>query len=569
MQDVFFDIGIIIIVATVLSYIVKMLNQPRIPAYIIAGLIIGPLGLGLIKDYSIIRTLSEIGIAFMLFVVGMELDFRKLKDTRFIASVGGSIKSLILFTAAFLIAIYFGFKNIEAAYLGLILAFSSTMIVIKILSDKREIETLHGRIVIGILLIEDIIAILVLSSLNSINNFDFYLFIFYLLKGVFIILLSYLLGITIFPKIFKHAAKSPELLFLLSVSTCFAFALLANYLEFSIAIGAFIAGLTLASLPYNLEIIAKVKPLRDFFATLFFVTLGMQLIMNSFNIKFLIILILLVVIVKPLLIMFISSLFGYKRRTSFLTAISLAQISEFSLIIVSQGLLLGHISQHIFSITILVAVITMSISSYYIKYDYNLFYLFSKPLKILDKISSGKREISDKKIDKYNAILIGYDRIGYSIYDTLKKINKKILVVDFNPEIIRNLVRRKIPCIYGDIGDPEIIDRLNFKKVSIVISTVPMKRDNDLLISKIKRINKKTKIILTAYSIEGALDFYKKKADYVILPHFLGGDHVSILLQDVTKNLNRLLKHKLRHIKELTKRRRLGHIHPKHRRHLR
>src|SRR3989338_7887570 len=149
MENIFLDVGIIIIIATVLAYIIKLLKQPRIPAYIIAGLIIGPLGLGLIKDYSVIKTLSEIGIAFMLFVVGMDLDFRKLKDVGFIASVGGTIKSFILFIAVFLIAVYFGFKNIEAAYLGLILAFSSTMIVVKILSDKREIETLHGRIILG------------------------------------------------------------------------------------------------------------------------------------------------------------------------------------------------------------------------------------------------------------------------------------------------------------------------------------------------------------------------------------------------------------------------------------
>jgi len=567
MENIFTDIGIIIIIATVLAYIIKLLKQPRIPAYILTGLIIGPLGLGLIKDYSVIRTLSEIGIAFMLFVVGMELDFRRLRDIGFVASVGGTIKSIILFIAAFLIAIYFGFKNIEAAYIGLILAFSSTMIVIKILSDKNEIETLHGRITIGILLIEDILAILVLSSLNSINNFDFYMLIFYLLKGIFLILLSYLIGITLFPKIFKHAAKSTEMLFLLAISTCFGFALLANYLEFSIAIGAFIAGITLSNLPYNLEIIAKVKPLRDFFATLFFVTLGMQLIINNFNLTFLIILILLVIIIKPLLIMLISSFFGYKRRTSFLTSISLTQISEFSLIIVSQGLLLGHISQNIFSITIFVAVITMSLSSYFIKYNYKLFYIFSKPLKVFDNISSGKREIPDKKKDNYNAILIGYDRIGYPIYETLKKLRKKTLIIDFNPEIIRNLMRQDIPCIYGDIGDPEIIDRLNFKKADIVISTVPTKRDNNLLINKVKRINKNTKVIVTAYSIEDALEFYKKKSDYVILPHFLGGDHVSILLEEATKNLNKLLKHKLRHIDELTKRKKLGYTHPKYNRH--
>lgn len=554
MGDIFLDIGIIIITATLFAYVLKILKQPRILGYVLAGIVIGPLGFRWITDIDVIRTLSEIGIAFMLFVVGMELDFRKIKDTGFIATLGGTIKSIILFLAGFLIAIYFGFIELEAAYIGLILAFSSTMIVVKALSDKKELDTLHGRIIIGILLIEDIFAILVLSTLITLNNFNFIILVTNLLQGIGLILLAYLLGKYVFPFVFKFAARSSELLFLLAVSTAFSFSLLANYFSFSIAIGSFVAGMALANLPYNLEIVSRVKPLRDFFATLFFVTLGMELIINSFNLRLLLILLALIIIFKPFLIMVLTSLFGYKKRTSFLTSLSLSQISEFSLIIVAQGMILGHISQNIFSITVILAVATMTISSYFIKFDTQIYYLLSKPLSFLDKLSSGKREIKPViKRTKYDVILIGMGRIGYAIDKTLKKLKKKFIVIDYNPEIIKELSKKDIPCIYGDIADSEVLKSLNFKKAEMVISTIPTKKDNLLLTKKAKAANKNITVFVTAYTIDTALELYNNGADYVILPHFLGGDHFSILLNHVSKDINKLLKYKISHIKELKK----------------
>lgn len=571
-HDIFFGIAIIIIVASILGFVSKAFKQPLIPAYVLAGIIIGPIGLRLVSDFESIIKLSEIGIAFLLFVVGLELDFRKLRDIGFIASIGGTIQIATLFLAGFLFAHAVGvFDSIESVYIGLLVAFSSTMVVIKLLSDKQELDTLHGRIIIGILLMEDIFAILAMSVVGSLDHLNAELFIWAILKGLVILLLAIASSRFIFPWVFKQSAKSREILFLSSLTVCFFFSILAKALGFSIVVGAFLAGVALANLPYNLEIISRVKPLRDFFSTLFFVTLGMKIALGSLTTVLvpLIFLLLIIIIMKPFLIMLLTQFFGYSRRTSFLTSISLAQTSEFSLIIATIGVTLGHISGEIFTLAVLLAVFTLTYTSYLIKFDNQIFFHVQKLLKFFDVFKKNVTELEfvPKDDHKYEAILIGYDRIGYSIRRTLHKMKKTLLVIDFNPDLIKRLIREKIPCMYGDIGDIEILERVNFKDAHIVISTVPVTHDNLLLLNKVKHKNHKATIFVTASHVDEALELYDAGADYVILPHFLGGDHVSLMLEDVTVDINKLLANKINHIEELQMRKQLGHEHPKQNHH--
>lgn len=590
MQNIFFDIGIVIIIATVFAFIAKSLKQPLIPAYVLAGIIIGPV-LGLITNTEVITNLSEIGIAFLLFIVGLEMNLRKLRDVGLVSSVGGLVQMLSIFTVTFILAVFLGFIYQEAIYLGLIIAFSSTMVVVKLLSDKRALDTLHGRIIIGFLLMQDILAILVLSILNTMDNFSFIFLVLSLVKGVVVFLVAIGASRYLFPALFEFAAKSQELLFISAVSISFLFSIvfanigkiiifligllgfslssnMISYLSpgFSIAIGAFVAGITLANLPYNIEIIGKVKSLRDFFAVIFFVSLGMELLLGSFMalLKPLLIFLVLIIFLKPLITMFLCSFFGYKKRTAFSTSISLAQISEFSLIIVAQGLFLGHLSQEIFSLTVILAVITIVLTSYFIKYEDRVYFKLAGVLEIFDKLTGAYGHLEYLPRKKHEVILCGYNRIGYSIVNTLKKLKKKLLVVDFNPEVIGELIKEKVPCIYGDIGDSEILERINLKGAEMVISTVPIKRDNLLLIKKTKEQNKKAMIFVTSTQIKNALDLYDAGADYVILPHFLGGEHVSLLIEDFTSDINSIIKTKINHIEDLKKRRTLGHEHPAH-----
>jgi len=564
-NDVFFEIGIIIIIATIFAFMAKRLKQPLIPAYIITGLLIGPL-YGLITNKELITNMSEIGIAFLLFIVGLEMDFKKLKDVALVSGLGGTIKSLFMFTLGFIIALILGFVTREAIYIGIIIAFSSTMIVIKLISDKRELDTLHGRIVVGILLLEDLLAILALSILTSLDGNSFIAILFALVKGIFLLLMVLAFTKFLFPAIFKIATKSQELLFLSSISICFLLSMIAHYLNFSIAIGAFLAGLSLANLPYNFAIIGKVRSLRDFFATIFFVSLGMELMIDQIShiIVPLIILLALAIIVKPFITMFLCSFFGYKRRVSFLTSISLAQISEFSLIIVSQGLMLGHIPRSIFTLTILVAIITMVITSYFIQFDNSIYLKFKKSLKPFEKLTKECEELEYLPKKRIDVIMCGHNRIGYSIARTIRKLGKKLLVVDYNPEIIKTLIRKRISCLYGDAGDIEVLERLPFKEAEMVISTIPSSKVNQLLTEKVKEVNKKAIIYVTTSSVDKALKLYDAGADYVILPHFLGGEHVSLLIEEFSANVGKIIENKLEHIKELKHRQSIGHEHPNH-----
>jgi len=565
MDSIFLSIGIIIIAATFLAYITKLLRQPLIPAYILTGLILGPV-LGLITNTEMISTLSEIGIAFLLFIVGLEINFSRLRNVALISSIGGIVQMMILFSLGFIIAHFMGFIQMEAIYLGLVVAFSSTMVVVKLLSDKRELDTLHGRIIVGLLLMEDFIAIIAISMFST-ENLAITLVLISVIKAIVLLFVAFVSGKYILPVIFRFAAKAQELLFLVSLAACFSFSLLALYLDLSIIIGAFIAGIALANLPYNLEIIGKVKPLKDFFSTIFFVSLGMEIVVSSFRTILipLLVLVLFIIAIKPIITITICSFFGYKKRPAFLSALSLSQIGEFSLIIAMQGFLLGHISQNILSITVLLAVTTMTLTSYLINFDNSIYRSFSKHISFFEKLSKKEHglEYLPEKISK-DVILCGHNRVGYSILRKLKKIKKSVLVVDYNPEVINELVNKKVPCIYGDISDTEIIERLDFKQTKMLISTVPDIMDNKLLIKKVKEVNKKVIIFVTANQIEEALDLYNMGADYVIMPHFLGGDHVSLLVEEVSGEFGNMLKNKLNHIKELKRRSDLGHEHPLH-----
>lgn len=589
-DGIFFSIGIVTIVATCIGYLARLWKQPLIPAYIVSGILLGPLGLGLITNQAEIRVLSEIGIAFLLFMVGLELEFKRLKDIGLVASVGGILEIALLSVAGLIVALFFDYFDLmEGVYAGLVVAFSSTMVVIKILSDKKELETLHGRIVTGILLMQDIIAIFVLSLFKGITEITLIFFIMAVLKAVILIWFTFFASKVIFPPLFKVAARSREILFMLSISVCFMFAFFADNIGdfvasfirmlpfqvaeevfaqvspgFSIAIGAFLAGVSLANLPYNFEIVARVKPLRDFFSTLFFVSIGMELTVIP-ELRFIIPLVVFtffVIIFKPIIILFLCNIFGYAKRTSFLAAVALAQTSEFSIIIVQQGLAFGHVSEEFFAFTIFLTVITIMISSYFIKFDKEFFQKTKNFLGPIENIGSKESFGYEEKKENYDVILVGYHRLGYSIVHTVKRLRRSIMVVDYNPDIIKKLAKEKIPCLYGDIGDVEIMERLNLNDVDIVISTIPDIRDNEFLVQRVKEIDKTTTVIVTANQIEEALDLYERGADYVILPHFLGGDHLSLMLEDLHRDMKKIINNKIKHIEELLHRKESGHDHP-------
>lgn len=571
MAEVFIQLGVMIVVATLGAFVARVLKQPIIPAYILAGFLLGPV-LKLVSSTELIKTMSMAGIAFLLFIVGLELAIKKIRDTGKVVILGGIIQMLVVFAVGFAAALFLGMSTIEASYLGLIVAFSSTMIVVKLLSDNKQLETLHGKIIIGILLVQDVVAIVALSLLASFDAgtvgtagtgaLSSISWGVPLVKAGGVFLFALLCSKYIFPVLFRFAAKSQELLFMAAVSACFFFSLLVYSLNISIAIGAFIAGLSLANLPYNLEIVSKVKSLKDFFSTLFFVSLGMSVVVSELRVVLLplLVFVALVVILKPFLILLTTSFFGYTSKVSFTTALSLAQVSEFSIILAGSGLLLGHLSNELFTLTIVLAVLTMVGTSYFIQFDSRLYHLFSRFLHPFDRVGKLKHlDFIPHKELAPDAILIGYDRIGYSIFKTFQKMRYSFLVVDYNPDIIRRLASRKIPCLYGDISDDEILERINLAKAKLVISTVPSVEDGLMVLKKTRSVNHRAIVMVTANVISEALTLYAAGADYVIIPHLLGGERVAAIVEEYRHDLRTFLRMKHEHLDDLKQRQRLEH----------
>lgn len=536
-QEVLLYISLIIALASFLAIIARLIRQPPIIAYLIAGVLVGPLFLNFIgpssEFSSIVSVFAHIGVAFLLFIVGLSLDLRVLKEVGGVSTFAGLTEILLTGGIGFLIAWGLGFGNLTALYLGTALAFSSTVVVVKILSDKKEIDTLHGRIALGILILEDFVAAIAIMAIPLINNGTSPLIIFKSLGLVIALIAIILVGSSlILHRFLNHLARNQEALFLFGIAWALLLATLFDYLGFSLEIGALIAGISLASSKYTLELGGKIKPLRDFFVVLFFVFFGSQLVgdISLTLVKQAILFSLFVIVGKPLIVMTVLRVAGYKKRTNFLAGSSLAQISEFSLILVLLGFTLGHLSQEIMSLTVMIAIITIGISSYSIYYAHGIFNKISHLLGVFESKKHRLASLKSKE-ESYDIILFGYHRIGYKLLQTLKKMKKRFVVVDYNPKVILSLTKEGVNTIYGDAGDKDLLNELPLDKAKLIISTIPEESANLMIKERLKEINAKATIIATAEQPREALDLYRGGIDYVLIPHHLGGEHASHLIE--------------------------------------
>ncbi|MFA5173762.1 MAG: cation:proton antiporter [Candidatus Pacearchaeota archaeon] len=546
---ILFEIGIMLIIAAVFAFLVRLFKQPLIPAYIIAGILIGPLFLGLVENQELIMSLSEIGVAFLIFTAGLEISIKRLKEVGGTAVLGGILQVVLLFTAGFFVSVWLGFAGRIPLYIGLVVAFSSTMIVFKLLADKRELNSLHGRIIIGILLVQDIAAIIALSLLTS--DFTLVSILIALGKAIIFIVIAAILSKAVNP-IFRRAAKSQELLLLVSISFLFLFSIGALLADLSLIIGAFFAGVALANSNFKTEIEGEISPIRNFFAIIFFVALGMQLqLISREYLNLLLILIGLIIIFKPLIIMFLIRLIGYKKRTAFFTGNALAQTSEFSLIIAMLGFSLGHLSQALLSVLILITIVTMSLTTYFIVYERKLYNWFSWPLNLLNGRGNKKEELEFFKKDGKRVILLGCHRMGSLFLKEFLRKKEEVIVVDYNPEIIRALINKKIPCIYGDFVNKEVHDKINISNAEMIISTIPDMEDNLLLIKKVRVHNKRVPIFVSARRISEALKLYEAGADYVIIPEVISGQKAFDIIKRTKIQKSSLKEMKKEHIQFL------------------
>jgi Kef-type K+ transport system membrane component KefB len=539
MENLIISISIIIGIAALFTIIAKLIRQPPIIAYLIAGLIVGPIFLNLINQSNsqFIEMFAKLGIALLLFIVGLNLDFRVLKEFGKVSVLAGISEILIMSSIGFAISLAYGFSYTPALYLAAAFAFSSTVVVVKILSDKKEMDTLHGKIALGILIVEDFVAALILMLIPILHNSGSGVILLSIGKIVGLIIGVFLLSTFIVNKATHYLARSQETLFLFGIAWALIISSAFYFSGLSLEIGALIAGMALASSKYHIELGSKIKPLRDFFVVLLFVYFGSKL---TGNITLIIIyetlaFSCLILIGKPLIIMSLMKLLGYKKRTNFLTGSSLAQLSEFSLIIILVGFSYGHLSQDLMNVAILTSLITIAISSYSIHYSHTIFNKISNLLNIFEGKKEGI-ESSANKLENYEIILFGYHRIGFKILEKLKKMNKKVVVIDYNPKVILSLSEKGINCIYGDASDPGFLSEIKLGKAKLVISTIPDENANISIKRMLKEMDSKAIFIATAEQPREAVELYNNEIDYVIVPHHLGGDYISNIIEKFGTN---------------------------------
>jgi Kef-type K+ transport system membrane component KefB len=551
MTNLLVDIGFIIVLATVLAYAARYLKQPILVAYVLSGIIIGPIGLGLITDISDIYLLAEFGVAFLLFTIGLEIDVHKLRSVGKPSLVGGFIQVGITFVLGFFLAILLGLGSTLAIYIGSLIAFSSTMIVAKLLVDSDEINTLHGRIMIGILIIQDLLVILIIPVLKSINGlFSFDIFLGSVLNGVGLFAIAIVLNRFVFRSLLEKAARSGEILFLTTISVCFAFIGASVVLDFPIAIGAFFGGLALAKSPYNTEIYGKMRSLRDFFLVIFFATLGIQLDLSALSTMFteFIVILLVIVLIKPIILVLTYLFMGYGGRTSSAVGLGMGQASEFSFIIASIGLWeFGHLSHEAYSLIISLIVVSMIITPYFVKFRKGIYYLFSDwhiPGKKRLRVPKNLQKMYYKpegSLEKH-VIVIGTDTMGKRVIDYLKDKKVKFIVADHNPEIIKKLTQSGVYALYGDAGNEDLLKELGLYRAKMAILTIPDTDLSGFVINKAKRFNPDIKIFAKAPSEEKAQDLYLDGADFVVVPEYVSG---GTIIRKIESTLGRKRNHHL------------------------
>lgn len=562
--NVFAEIGILIGIATIVSLVMRLLKQPLIVGHIITGFLVGRFALGLFHNVETLELFSELGISFLLFSIGLTLNPKALRDYGRVSVLTGFGQVVLTGAIGVGICMLIGFNWVTSVYVGIALAFSSTVIVMKLLSDKGDLDKLYVKLSLGSLLLQDLIAIILLFVIpfatgSRGNGIELVKTLVY---GVLAAIGVFLFSKYVISRLHRYLTQSQELLFLFATSWGIGISALFAGFGFSLEGGALIAGVALASLPSRHEIGARLTPLRDFFIVAFFILLGTRMVVSDFHAILgpAVILSLFVLIGNPLLQLIMMGALGYRKKTSFQTGMMAAQISEFSLILVALGVSLGQVAPVVLSIVTLVGIITIFISSYLILYSDVLYKYVASYLTIFER---KKTKEEDVVTEAYPVILIGSGRIGFDFISLFEEEGRKCMVVDHDPEIISRLEARNITYTYGDASDPDLLEEIKVPTAELVISTIPNLETNLIILSTAKRGGEHApSVIVVAHRITNALELYQAGAAYVILPHFLGGSYAASLVKRYSTEALDLHDIREQHIRHLESRLKEGQEHP-------
>lgn len=531
------EIALVIVLATLAGMVANIFRQSTLLGYLLIGVLVGPFGILKLNNLEVLNSMAEIGITLLLFLVGLEINLRELKYLGRSSLIAGIGQILFTSTVGFFIVKLLGFATIPALYISVALTFSSTIIVLKILSEKKDTNSLYGKISIGLLLVQDFFAILALIFLSGIeqNGFSPLQFMGTLGKGAVLFACALLLGKKVFPYVLGKVGQSQELLFLFSVAWGLGVSALlsSSAIGLSPEIGGFLAGLALANSTAHFQIASRLRSLRDFFLVFFFIVLGARLALLDVGavVRPAALLSAFVLFGNPLIVILIMSLMGYRARTSFLASLTVAQISEFSLILMGLGLKLGQVTSREVTLVTLVGIITITIASYFLLYGDRLYRIMRVPLKLFERRNPFAEEVGPETGERDHIVVVGAHRMGRNILSALVRMKEKFIVVDFDPQIVEELKAHRMRVLYGDVSDVEIQERAGLARARVVISTIPDMRDSLTLIEYMKKMNPNGKVIVTAETEWEGGELYHAGADYVLLPHFIGGEQLANLIE--------------------------------------
>jgi len=563
------SIGICTGAAALIAAVTWRFKQPLIIAYLVTGVIIGPnIGVGLIRDQESISTVAEIGLVLLLFVIGLEIDLRKM------ASGGTAVLLTGALQVPICIALGLGYfyvlgaqnapHNYALLYLAACMSLSSTLIVVKILNDKYELDTLPGRITLGVLVIQDLWAVAMLAVQPNILNPNLVPLLGSLWRGALLVVGGFALSKYVLPQLFRMVQKAPELVLVSALGWCFFLAGAASLIGLSREMGALIAGVSLSTFPYNVDVVAKAVSIRDFFVTLFFVALGMQITIPSLQVLELSLAASVFVVVSRVVVVPILYALRLGLRTSIVPAINLAQVSEFSIVIASLGVTLGQIHQDVLTVVIITFAITSVVSTYMINFSHPIQKVLASAFKLVGLRDLDFRGAEQDGADQLHqpVIFLGFFRDTSSIlYEfehegdarEARQFIEKILVIDFNPTVLRELRRKDIKCVYGDIAHLDTLRHAGVEHAELVVSSITddvLRGTSNLrLMRSVHNVSPNAKVVLTTEHIPQALQFYEEGADFVFIPRlYSAGACARILRKGATEGFEEVRSQAIGHL---------------------
>ncbi|MCA9329292.1 cation:proton antiporter [Candidatus Saccharibacteria bacterium] len=547
---VFNEIGMVIALGASISLVMRIFKQPLIIGHILTGILAGPFFLKIIHADASFNGLAEIGVALLLFIIGLDLSLKTFSRVSKTVLTTTALQIGLITSIGYASSRLLDFSKTESFILGLGLAMSSTIIIVKLLNDKKELTRLYAQIAIGVLLLQDVIATIAKIALATKTHEGSVLETIIILgiRGLILVFGLYLLVRYLIPMFTKTIEQSKELLVIFALGWGLGFALLFARVGFSIEIGALFAGISLAGLPYSNEMASRLKPLRDFFLIIFFITLGQTMAPGTLGniIAPAIILSLIVLILKPLVVMIGMGALGYTKRASFKTAIAMSQVSEFSLVFLTAGVASGFVTERASTTLTLTALITFAISAYLINYDNALYSKLEQHLRLFERKMTKVEQRSGT--GNHPIVLFGYRKGGHEFLKTFKRMQKKYIVVDYDPENIETFEHQHIPYLYGDATDPELLDELNLSKARLIISTIADPETNHFLAKWLAIHNPNAVFVCSAERAQQATELYELGASYVMMPHYIGSEKISSFIRRNGFNKSEFKNYRQKHL---------------------